>query len=509
MKRMTAFLALASLTACAMSENSLPFFDSTTAQSSNNAEPIALAIPQRKDPWFIDGQKKLKEMDQRGLKRQRAKNVILFVGDGMSLATVTAARIHEGQLNQHPGEENKLSFEHFPAVALSKTYNTDFQVPDSAGTATALVAGVKTKMGVIGFDETTTRGECGSGNKVTSILTLAEAAGLSTGIVTTTRLTHATPAVTYAHAQDRNWEADGMAPEGCEDIASQLLGFNHGNGIEVAMGGGRSSFLPKEAIDVENEKKKGRRTDGRDLTKEWLEKHPNSAYVWNADQFKDIAPSKTDHLLALFNPSHMEYELDRSNDKAGEPSLSDMTRKAIAILERNPDGYFLLVESGRIDHAHHETKAQKALVDTIELSNAVTAAMKSVDLDETLIIVTADHSHTMTISGYPVRGNPIRGLAGDQKAGKPILAQDKKPYTTLGYANGPGAIKGARPDPSTDDLMAPNYRQQATYPLYSETHGGDDVPIYAIGPMSDYLEGVVEQNYIFHVMHAAYGFEVK
>src|SRR5690606_32520482 len=158
----------------------------------------------------------------------RAKNVILFLGDGMSLTTVAAARILEGQRAGKPGEENLLSWERFPHTAFSKTYNTDAQTPDSAGTMTAVAAGVKSHAGAIGVSAGD-RYDCADsiGKHVLSWLRLADDAGLATGIVTTARLTHATPAAVYAHSPDREWENDSDLPAdataaGCRDIAQQL-----------------------------------------------------------------------------------------------------------------------------------------------------------------------------------------------------------------------------------------------------------------------------------------------
>src|SRR5690606_9617177 len=143
----------------------------------------------------------------------RAKNVILFLGDGMSLTTVAAARIFEGQRNGRPGEENLLSWERFPHTAFSKTYNTDAQTPDSAGTMTAITTGVKTHMGAIGVSAGK-RNDCADslGKHRLTWLQLADAAGMATGIVSTARLTHATPAATWAHSPDRNWEHDAAMP---------------------------------------------------------------------------------------------------------------------------------------------------------------------------------------------------------------------------------------------------------------------------------------------------------
>jgi len=327
-------------------------------------------------------------------------------------------------------------------------------------------------------------------------------------------LTHATPAATYAHSVSRGWEADSEIPKpqrnkGCKDIALQLIDFPYGDGLEVAMGGGRKNFLPSNKADPEYTDNKGNRDDNRDLMQEWNKKHQNSAAIWNKKQFDAIDTKTTQHLLALFEPSHMQYEHDRTHDIAGEPSLSEMTKTSLEILKNSQKPFFLMVEAGRIDHGHHAGNAYRALTDTIELSQAVKVALNNVNLDETLIIVTADHSHTFNISGYPQRGNPILGLVKTpDKAGRLIgrLAKDEqgKPYTTLSYANGPGYVNGdKRPDLSHVDTNAPDYRQAATIPLMSETHSGEDVVIYATGAGSQTVHGTIEQNVIYHIMKHA------
>lgn len=445
----------------------------------------------------------------------RAKNVIVFLGDGMSLPTVAAARILEGQRAGRAGEENALSFERFPHTALSKTYNTDYQTPDSAGTMTAIATGAKTKMGFIGMGQGATLGQCaGSGDDaLLSFIELAESAGLATGVVTTARLTHATPGSVYAHVPDRNWEDDaGLTEEaranGCRDIAAQLLDSPFGDGIEVALGGGRGNFQPQSVADPEHPGKAGRRQDGRDLVAEWQARHPGGRYAWNAGQLS--AATGAPRLLGLFEPSHMQYEADRADDRAGEPSLADLTRAAIRSLQRDGDGYVLLVEGGRIDHAHHNGNARRALEDTIAFSDAVRAADELTADGDTLLLVTADHAHTLYFAGYPRRGNPILDKVREDAASD-AHALDKLglPYTTLGYANGPGFVPpearaGVRPDLAKVDTAALDYLQEAAVPLDDETHGGDDVGVWAKGPGADAVRGTVEQNVLFHfVVQAA------
>ena len=499
-------------------------------RDTGNAAPAS--VPTTAKEWFAAGANAV-NANKRSLPNPLpARNVILFVGDGMGISTVTAARILEGQLQGRDGEFNRLSFEKLDNLALSVTASANQQTSDSAPTATAMVAGIKTNDGAVSVDQTIDRNEPSASvtaaKSVKTILEQAEERGMSTGIVSTARITHATPAVNYAHIGNRDWEADSNLPAGAtvKDIARQLLEFPYGDGLEVVLGGGRSYFMPNTQNDPEYPSQVGRRKDNRDLTAEWTQKFPRSAYVWNRAGFDAVDPRGTKHLLGLFERSHARYEADRANDPAGEPSLSEMTEKAIKMLGNNKKGFYLMVEAGRIDHAHHAGNAYRALTDTIELAKAVDVAKRMTNDRDTLIVVTADHSHTFTIAGYPSRGNPILGKAAvDGVELKDALGL---PYTTIAYANGPGWTGGfqrrefdplnegtvdapyhggaLRPDLSMVDTLAPNYLQEALVPMGSETHAGEEVPIYADGPHSYLFRGTLEQNAIYHVMADALGF---
>ncbi|SFS16649.1 alkaline phosphatase [Dyella sp. OK004] len=514
-----------------------------TAPQASSA--VAIEVPSIKRPdgetpqwWFRSGAAQADQASaQANARGQKAKNVIVFLGDGMSIPTIAAAHVYAGQRKGVDGESYRLSFEQLSFSALSRTYETDQQTPDSAGTMTAIMTGVKTRAGFIGTSQVPRRQDCAAskGQELVTTLELAAAAGMSTGAITTTRVTHATPAATYGHLPERNWEVDAeLTPEakaqGCKDFAAQLVDFPAIDGLTVAMGGGRTEFMPAGETDPEYANKVGQRLDGRDLIAEWKAKHPGGAYVWNDKQLKALDLAHTPRLLGLFEPSHMNYEHERAKDKAGEPSLAEMTASAIEVLKQNPNGFFLMVEGGRIDHALHAGNAYRALDETVAFADAVSAALAHADPADTLIVVTADHSHTMTFAGYPKRGNGILDVVKghtdsyDEEGGAGI-ARDAagKPYTTLGFANGPGYtgatnrqpegskhyphnpgeyehISKGRPDLSKVDTTDPDYMQESIVPMKAETHGGEDVAIFASGPGAAAFHGELEQNAIFHII---------
>nr|UXP86334.1 membrane-bound alkaline phosphatase isoform X1 [Megoura viciae] len=462
--------------------------------------------------WIENGKEKVTEKVKYVNKRGVAKNIIMFLGDGMSLTTLTASRIYKGQMEKRSGENEYLSFEKFPFVGMSKTYCVDKQVADSACTATAYLTGVKANYKTIGVSASVKMDDCpGSvapGNRTQSIADWSMAAGKAVGLVTTTRVTHASPAGVYAHTANREWESDINLAEAknltdvtqCEDIAKQLITRSPGIDIKVILGGGRHMFF------LNDTDKKGSRKD-MDLVEFWkkdkAERFGNdkSAYVENREQLLNVDPSKTDYLLGLFENKHMKYHLEA--DATIQPTLAEMTEKAINILKKEENGYFLFVEGGLIDVAHHETVARLALDETVEFSKAVQQAVDMTSEDDTLIVVTSDHSHTMTMAGYPVRGNDILSLSGS-------FGIDKLPYTTLSYANGPANpqpnVNCARQDLTNVDISKLSFAYPHLVMMKDfETHGGDDVMVFARGPWAHLFSGNYEQNLIPLTMGFAAG----
>ncbi|NWS78818.1 PPBT protein, partial [Crotophaga sulcirostris] len=412
---------------------------------------------------------------------------------GMGVSTVTAARILKGQLQNRKGEESQLEMEKFPYVALAKTYNTNAQVPDSAGTATAYLCGVKANEGTVGVSAGVTRDRCNTtkGQEVTSILRWAKDAGKAVGIVTTTRVTHATPSAAYAHSANRDWYSDGEMPAdalegGCRDIARQLV--ENIPDIEVILGGGRKYMFPKNASDVEyphEEKHRGTRLDRRDLVQAWHDAKPPgkvAKYVWHRRE-----------LLAL-NLSRVDFLLGESwHPRVPQPQASALG-----------DPWLVLgcwgSWSGQLPPRDASTPlgmlAKQALHEAVELDRAIGEATRLTSPQDTLSVVTADHSHVFTFGGYTPRGNPIFGLAPMQSD------VDRKPFTSILYGNGPGykIVAGERENVSAVDFAHANYQAQSAVPLRQETHGGEDVAVFARGPMAHLLHGVHEQNYIPHAM---------
>jgi alkaline phosphatase len=209
-------------------------------------------------------------------------------------------------------------------------------------------------------------------------------------------------------------------------------------------------------------------------------------------------------LMGLFEYDHMYYETDRIAEKNDQPSLSQMTKFAIEhFLNTNHTGFFLLIEGGRIDHGHHATKARYALDEFVEFDNTIGLAKEILKtkglLDDTLLVVTADHSHVFTFGAYGSRGSNILGFASLEGANVSII--DKLPVNIIAYGNGPNfnSPRNATYFASLD-TNSTSYLSPAALPLESESHGGDDVPVFAQGPWSHLFIGTMEQHTIAHKM---------
>ena len=443
-----------------------------------------------------------------------AKNVIFFLGDGMGPVTSTAARIMKVK------EEGSLNMDTLPYTARVRTYSLDAQTTDSAPSMAAYMTGVKTRNDVLAMDGNTRAigfapgrdaatgvsaaiNNCpvtGNGSPSTTLLELAIAKSKAAGVVSTARVTHATPAATYAHVchRDAEYEISRQAVPGGAGFNSKL-----GNGIDVLMGGISYYWRPYAA----GTRPRGR-PDGRDLVAELQGK--GYTLVSDLASLNAAPTSAGSRLIGLFDfaesQGHMSYDLDR--DPAKEPSLAQMTAKAIDVLSKNSNGYFLMVEGGRIDHALHGTNAKRALVDTIAFDDAIKVALDKVDLTNTLIVVTADHDHTIAFNGYGKRGTDILGVNVNYASGKASVDANGNSYSTLVFGNGSNR-PNARTALDPAAVTGKDYLQEVAIRRGgpgSETHGGGDVMLFATGAGAPTFKGTIDNTKVFTLVRSAAGY---
>jgi len=471
-------------------------------------------LPQASSDWFVAGQTTIQEILDRQPNTNRARNVILMNADGNGVGTNYAIRLFMGQQEGGLGDDYVLPYETTEwHSALVKTYNINAQTPDSAPTAGAMNTGVKQRFNLINLGENAITADCTTeaGNELTTFAEIMAEMGKSVGVVSTARLTHATPAATVVKIAQRNWE--DAVPEGCDgsrDIATQLYDAMDSGLLDFAMAGGFRHFAPE---GYEMNGLTGGRPDDVNLVEQAME--AGFQFATDTASFEALVLDHSTPILGLYENSHMQYEFDRTD----EPSLSEMTAAAIEYLSNNEDGYYLQIEAGRVDHALHGGNLHRVMVDGVAFANAVSTAMEMTDPAETLIIVTADHEHAIAFNGYCGRGSSITGLCygidnlGIAHNGEPELADDGLPYTVAGFLNGAGSVLvpsedgnafvGSRPELTEEEATDPDYLQQALIPKSSETHSGEDVAVYARGPFAHLVDGTIEQNVIFHVMHHA------
>lgn len=419
-----------------------------------------------------------------GSEPARAKNVILCIGDGMGFGALQLAR------NVLLGPEGKFVFETFPNAAIVTTYALDNLVTDSAAAATAIATGHKTNNGMISV--------LPDGTVLPTILEAMQKAGKATGLVVTNTIYDATPAAFGAH-----WGTRG----GSEEIAGQLFDA----GIDVLLGGGRDQFLPSGKGD-------GKRKDGRDIMAEAAAK--GYAVATTKDE---LAVAKGARVLGLFHKSYMNYQKDRAYLGTAEPSLADMTAKALEVLKGTKDGFFLMVEGSRIDHAAHAGDAAGVVAETDDFARAVGLLYEFAKASgDTLVIVTADHD-TMGFSvTEPLDYDLLRAIkvspefmalklekGADGKfapesirkvfeefAGVKDLRDDEVQLVQsmsseasykVGYAV--GAVLAARLNMG---IVSPQVQ------LKSPTggHTGNPVPLYAFGPGADKFSGTMDNTQI-------------
>lgn len=337
------------------------------------------------------------------------KYVIMLIGDGLGFSQRQIAEYYNQTVN---GVEEALIMNQFPNAGINTTHSADTLITDSAAAGTALASGIKTNNGVIGKDVDL--------NAVKTLVELAEEKGQATGIISTTYLTHATPAAFSAHQDSRN---------NLNEIAEDFVASD----VDFFAGGGIRNFIPKsyptDTKDYTGATIKSKRTDERNLIEEFEDKG-YTTFIGNegADTFMDATFEKGDQVFAAFTYTHLPYEIDRVNHFPELPSLADMTKQALACLSTDDDGFFLMVEGGRIDHAAHANDLAAMIQDTLAFDAAVKEAYDfyMAHPQETLVLVVGDHETGglglgMDTHGYFV---DVEALEGVTASAADLLAYD-------------------------------------------------------------------------------------
>ncbi|MDC7222525.1 MAG: alkaline phosphatase [Spirochaetales bacterium] len=305
------------------------------------------------------------------------KYVFYMIGDGMGAAQ---RQVAEYYLQHKTGDASAhLAMNTLPVSGINTTHSSSSLITDSAAAGTALAAGYKTDNGMIAVTP--------DGNPVKTLVEVAEEKGMATGLISTTRLTHATPAAFASHNPDRGDE-NGIAL----DFVDSGVDFFAGGGIRYFV----SDTDPQKygETDAVGATIKSKRKDGKDLVAMFADQGYNTFIgAQGADAFAAYAPQGEEQVFAAFTYTHTPYEIDRINTENNSPSLADMTAKGVEVLSQYEKGFFLMVEGGRIDHACHANDAAGAIYDTFAFDNAIKVALDFYEAhpEETAIVVVGDH----------------------------------------------------------------------------------------------------------------------
>lgn len=481
--------------------------------------PVTVNVQVIGDGW-VESRQASYQVVQAQAPAKPAKNVILFVGDGMSLPIRTAARVlskgmSEGKFN------GLLEMDRMEEFGLITTSGMDSIVTDSANSASAYATGHKSAVNAMGVYPNSTKDPMDD-PRVENIVELAKRSrNMATGLVTTSDICDATPAAMVAHTRRRG-EMNA--------IADQML--DPARRPDVILGGGSSHFLPQSTPG-------SKRKDDRNLISEFEQ----AGYAFVGDRTSLSQLGTPDKLLGFFHLSNMNVYIDREVTKnpavlksfTDQPNLWEMTDKAIQILSKNPNGFFLMVEGASIDKQAHPMDWERAIYDAIELDKAVGVAKRfAAQNNDTLIIVTADHSHGMSITGtyHELDGKTGReGVRVYADAGFPTFEDrdgngfpdNPAPDVTLsvGWANHPDYRDDFKFNPVPlepavvlDGKAVPNPERDADGVLLTgnlpirnnnEVHTADDVPVTASGPGAGHFNGILDNTELFYGMVNALG----
>ena len=390
---------------------------------------------------------------------QKPFGIILFIGEGLTPDRLAATRVYLG------GADSPLAIDSLPHFALLTNYSNDFATPDQAAAATAIATGHKVNNRTIAVDV--------KGKPLTSIIELAREHGRSTGIVTDAKLTDPTSAAFYSHPPD---------PTDSDTIALELV---TGGKIDIAMGGGGAEFTP--------ETKGGRRSDGRDLLVEM--RHNGFDVVRTRAELEAIPTWRRPKLIALFSKEEIAFA-DQIEERSQQPSLSDMVRRAIELLQYNRRGYLLVVDAGLMRKAAQDNNAERTLNETGELDRAVSVAQRYSGQRSTIIVCGDVGIGGLNLNGFPFRKDSGIALLGLNSAGEPWITWASGPKGARSY----GAAKIESPPNVEQPMAEARNLEPAAFYAKPALNTVDDTVGFGGGPGTEALRGSTDNTTIFKIL---------
>jgi alkaline phosphatase len=393
---------------------------------------------------------------------QRPFGIVLFVGEGLTPHRLAATRVYAG------GADARLALDSMPHVALLTNSSKDFATPDQAAAATALSTGVKVKNRSLAVN--------GDGHALSTLLDLARDRGRATGLITNSQLTDPTTAAFYSHSTD-SADQDGIARE-----------LTDSSKIDLIMGGGIIHFLP--------ETKGGERQDGRDLL---LELRRNGYdVVKTKGELESIPAWRRAKLFGAFSPNEMAF-VTQIEEKSDQPSLSDMVRRSIELLQFNPGGYLLVVDSGLMRKAAQANHAERTFTESIELDRALATARRYAGPKSTIMACGDVGIGGLSLNGFPFRRDSGIALLGLNSAGQPWLTWATGPNGIAFY----GTVKGAKTESGVEgqaQTSRPEYLEPAAVSTKAALNTVEDVAAFGAGPGTEVLQGVLENTIVFRII---------
>lgn len=381
---------------------------------------------------------------------QKPFAIIVFLTDNLSPATLTAARLYQG------GADHRLALEKFPHLGLITTQANDFAVSDAAAATTAMAAGLKVNNRSVGVDS--------AGQPLPTLIDLASERGRAVGLVSNASLSDTTPAVFYAKTGD---------PHDSLRIAAQLA---DSAGLDVILGGGEADLLP--------EHKEGRRKDGRDLMLELRQKGYDIAR--NKSEMENTPVWRAPRLLGVFAPGNLAFA-DEIESAASQPSLAEMVRAAVQLLQYNRKGYLLIVDAGLVGKAAHQNEGERMLRELLALDEAVAAAVAYAGENSLIVVAGKQAIGGMRLNGFPFRNDKGVAVVGINAQGIPSLT----------WSTGPGS----RVDPSPEGEPS-TPREPSAFSTPVAVGVAEDGIVVSSGPGSEALEGFKDNTDIFHAVAA-------